>query len=97
MKKTVFYFAAAVVLGIAFTLVPLITMAEIKPVDSYGMSLSTLNKSMQELERYTLLGKQENFFDEITVLAVSFVIACVGYIALRRKATRYEYRWVRCC
>ena len=94
MKRTIVYFAAAIVLGIALTLSPLITLAEIKPVDNHMATLSALQKSMMELESYAL-EKQGRLSDEVTVLAVSFIIACIGYMVLKRKTPRYQYQWGR--
>ena len=89
MKRTLTYFAVAVFLGITLTLVPLVILAEIRPPENHTLSLSIL----REMREYHSLEKQGNASDEVTVLAVSFIIACVGYMVLKRKATRHELRW----
>ena len=88
MKRTLTYFAVAVFLGITLTLIPLIVLAEIRP-ENHTRSLSIL----QEMREYHSLEKQGNASDEATVLAVSFIIACIGYMILKRKTTRHEPRW----
>jgi len=92
LKRTLTYFAVAVFLGITLTLIPLIVLAEIKPPENHVMSISILRK-MRELESYSSLKNQGNASDEVTVLAVSFIIACIGYMILKRKTTRHEPRW----
>ena len=89
MKRTLTYFAVAVFLGITLTLVPLVILAEIRPPENHTLSLSIL----REIREYHSLEKQGNASDEVTVLAVSFIIACIGYMILKRKTTRHELRW----
>ena len=89
MKKALTYVAVAVFLGITLTLVPLVILAEIKPPENHTLSLSIL----REIREYHSLEKQGNASDEVTVLAVSFIIACIGYMILKRKTTRHELRW----
>ena len=89
MKRTLTYFAVAVFLGITLTLVPLVILAEIRPPENHTLSLSIL----QEMREYHSLENQGNAWDEVTVLAVSFIIACIGYMILKRKTTRHELRW----
>ena len=89
MKRTLTYFAVAVFLGITLTLVPLVILAEIRPPENHVMSLFIL----REIREYHSLEKQGNALDEVTVLAVSFIIACIGYMILKRKTTRHEPRW----
>ena len=94
MKKAVAYLVIAIFLGIALTIVPLVTLAEINPTDNHSMQISVLHK-MRELEGYSSLERKGNTSDEITVLAVSFIIACIGYMVLKRKTPRYQYQWGR--
>ena len=94
MKKAVTYVVIAIFLGIALTIVPLVTLAEINPTDNHSMQISVLHK-MRELEGYSSLERKENTSDEVTVLAVSFIIACIGYMVLKRKTPRYQYQWGR--
>ena len=89
MKKALTYVAVAVFLGITLTLVPLVILAEIRQPENHTLSLSIL----QEIREYHSLEKQGNASDEVTVLAVSFIIACIGYMILKRKTTRHELRW----
>ena len=89
MKKALTYVAVAVFLGITLTLVPLVVLAEIRPPENHTLSLSIL----REIREYHSLEKQGNASDEVTVLAVSFIIACIGYMILKRKTTRHELRW----
>jgi len=89
LKRTLTYFAVAVFLGITLTLVPLVILAEIKPPENHTRSLSILGR----MREYHSLEKQGNASDEVTVLAVSFIIACIGYMILKRKTTRHEPRW----
>ena len=89
MKKALTYVAVAVFLGITLALIPLIVLAEIKPPENHTLSLSILER----MREYHSLEKQGNASDEVTVLAVSFIIACIGYMILKRKTTRHEPRW----
>jgi len=94
LKKAVTYVVIAIFLGIALTIVPLVTLAEINPTDNHSVQISVLHK-MRELEGYSSLERKENTSDEVTVLAVSFIIACIGYMVLKRKTPRYQYQWGR--
>ena len=94
MKKAVAYLVIAIFLGIALTIVPLVTLAEINPTDNHSIQISVFHK-MRELESYSSLERKENTSDEVTVFAVSFVIACIGYMTLKRKRPHHEYRWGR--
>ena len=94
MKKAVAYLVIAIFLGIALTIVPLVTLAEINPTDNHSMQISVLHK-MRELEGYSSLERKGNTSDEVTVFAVSFIIACIGYMVLKRKTPRYQYQWGR--
>jgi len=94
LKKAVAYLVIAIFLGIALTIVPLVTLAEINPTDNHSMQISVLHK-MRELEGYSSLERKGNTSDEVTVLAVSFIIACIGYMVLKRKTPRYQYQWGR--
>jgi len=94
LKKALAYFVAAVFLGILLTIVPLITLAEINPTNNRPMSFNVLSK-MRELESYSNLKSQENMSDEVTVLAISFIIASVGYMTLKRKIPHYKHQWGR--
>jgi len=94
LKKAVAYLVIAIFLGIALTIVPLVTLAEINPTDNHSMQISVFHK-MRELESYSSLERKENTSDEVTVLAVSFIIACIGYMVLKRKTSRYQYQWGR--
>jgi len=94
LKKAVVYLVIAIFLGIALIIVPLVTLAEINPTDNHSIQISVFHK-MRELEGYSSLERKENTSDEVTVFAVSFVIACIGYMTLKRKRPHHEYRWGR--
>jgi hypothetical protein len=67
---------------------------EINPTNTHPVSLSLLEK-MREVEGYSSLKSQENISDKVTVLAISFVIACIGYMALKRKMPHSKHQWGR--
>lgn len=100
MKKTLLYLAAAVVLGILVTIIPLITVAQIgsagnRQNESYASSLA---HSLGQLEgQYDL--KPSSFNSDLEFLTVSFVIALVAYILVKHrlpKRERVQYRFPPC-
>jgi hypothetical protein len=81
MKKTLLYIAIAVILGLSLTIVPLITLAEIKTGDTYVMPQS-LSGQLEKLEGSHANMTSSNATD-VEVLGVSFVIALVVYVVFK--------------
>ncbi len=91
MKKILVYLAVAVVLGLFLTLVPLITIAEIRVENEYAMPES-LWEGLEKLEGTRFLDTSQYSDAGLEILAISFVIALVVYVLFKRRLTHHEYR-----
>ena len=86
MRKSLLYLTAAVILGIAVTLVPLVTLALIQR-DIYVRS--QFFSEFGSLERGSFQSSpSQSYVSDFTVLTVSFVIAMVLYLFVRRRVPR---------
>ena len=86
MRKPLLYMTAAVILGITITLVPLVTLALVRR-DIYVRS-QFLNE-FGSLERGSFQSNSsQSYVLDFTVLTVSFVIAMVLYLFVRRRVPR---------
>ena len=86
MRKSLLYLTAAVILGITITLVPLVTLALIQR-DIYARS-QFLNE-FSSLERGSFQSNSsQSYVSAFAVLTVSFVIAMVLYLFVRRRVPR---------
>ena len=86
MRKSLLYLTAAVILGITITLVPLVTLALIQR-DIYARS-QFLNE-FSSLERGSFQSNSsQSYVSAFAVLTVSFVIAMVMYLFVRRGVPR---------
>ncbi len=86
MRKSLLYLTAAVILGITITLVPLVTLALIRR-DIYMHS--QFFSEFGSLERGSFqLKSSQSYVSDFTVLTVSFVIAMVLYLFVRRRVPR---------
>jgi preprotein translocase subunit SecG len=86
LKKTIGYSIAAVFLGIVLTLIPLIVLAEPKPLDLH-MMLNSVTPQLKALERYANSKRTANLTDVTIILSVSFIVASVGYVFFKRRMT----------
>lgn len=93
MKKILLYSAVAVVLGLLLTLVPLITLAEIRAEDHYAM-LGSFCEQLEKLEGPRGLGGPKYSAADVEVFAISFVIALVVYVLFKRRTPHRDYRWI---
>jgi len=85
LKKILLYFLVAVVLGLLLTIIPLITLAEFEAEDHYATFFS-LPDQMRKLERPAEgLGKSTYSSEGIAVFAISFIIAALVYLSLKRR------------
>jgi len=86
VRKSLLYLTAAVILGITITLVPLVTLALIQR-DIYARS-QFLNE-FSSLERGSFQSNSsQSYVSAFAVLTVSFVIAMVMYLFVRRGVPR---------
>jgi hypothetical protein len=86
VRKSLLYLTAAVILGIAVTLVPLATLALVRR-DIYVRS--QFFSEFGSLERGSFqLNSSQSYVSDFTVLTVSFVIAMVLYLFVRRRVPR---------
>jgi hypothetical protein len=98
VRKTLIYFAAAVVLGLAFMLVPLITLAETMTQDhpSFPESLGMLPDSLRKLAEVESPPRdrpRSSTFD-VEVLGVSFIVALIAYVLFKRRLPERKYRMI---
>lgn len=86
MRKTMVYSVAAIILGLALTLLPWVTFAQIRvPEEAYTYTFSS------DYDIYNT-EKQKEQISDIEALAISFFIAITAYIVIRRKWPHRTYR-----
>jgi hypothetical protein len=86
VRKPLLYLTAAVILGMAVTLVPLVTLALVRR-DIYVRP--QLFSEFGSLERGSFQSNpSQSYVSDFTVLTVSFVIAMVLYLFVRRRVPR---------
>jgi hypothetical protein len=90
--KILVYCVVAVVLGLTLTLVPLFTLAQIRPEGDYSAMQPSLSERMEALEGTYGLDEPKYTFADIDVFAISFVIALVVYVLFKRKQPDRDYR-----
>jgi hypothetical protein len=86
VRKSLLYLTAAVILGITITLVPLVTLALVQRDVNVR---SQLFSEFGSLERGSFQSSSsQSYVSDFTVLTVSFVIAMVLYLFVRRRIPR---------
>ncbi|MBX5328757.1 MAG: hypothetical protein QHH18_05465 [Candidatus Bathyarchaeota archaeon] len=88
MRKVLLYAVTAVILGLLITLVPLVTFAKITPAHT-DAEAHVLSKSLRDLEGLRADTPTYSHAD-IEVLAISFVVALIAYILLKRRTPYRE-------
>jgi len=91
LKKILVYLAVAVVLGLFLTLVPLITIAEIRVENDKAMPQSFW-EGLEKLEGTHFLDASQYSDADLEIFAISFVIALVVYVLFKRRTPHHEYR-----
>ena len=84
MKKILLYSAAAVVLGLLLMLVPLITLAKIRP-NHYHAMRNSLSEKLETLDGTYDFGGSKYSAADVKVFAISFVVALVAYMLFKRR------------
>jgi len=96
LRRTLLYSAVAVVIGLLLTLVPLITLAEIKAGYNHYAMPSSLSQRMETLEgaraHFDADTPRYSAYD-LEILAFSFVIALVAYVLFKRRTPHHDHRW----
>lgn len=87
LKKTILYSVFAVVLGIAFILLPLLALSETNPEPNHSLAESVQSK-LREVDHASPDGSQSS--REIETLGISFLIAFAAYGFLRTRRPRSE-------
>ena len=95
MKKTLLYLLAAAILGILVTVVP-ITVVPLVPVAKTGIEGDpqwasqprSLGQGLKQLEGGDGSNSSQVNGSDLTVLAISFIIALLAYTLIRRRAPR---------
>ena len=95
MRKTITYSSTAAVLGVLLTLLPILVSAQFeRPAETLGLRF--FSQQFKSLEEYALDSEvREDGSMEVTVLAFSFIIACLAYLSVKHKSKYKYYRWVK--
>jgi hypothetical protein len=93
--KILLYCVVAVVLGLALTLVPLFTLAQVRPEGDYEIMQPSLSERLEALEGTYGLDEPKYTSADIDVFAISFVVALVVYVLFKRKKPDRDYRRFR--
>lgn len=94
------YATIAVVLGLSATMIPLITIAQIKPSQTGVEWCSAYSKGLEKLDdpRRYLFDSNQQYQGlspvDLRVPGISFFVALIVYVLFRRKSSRREYRLV---
>jgi hypothetical protein len=96
MKKSLLYLAAAVILGVSVTLVPLFTLAALVGPDHNGHAVSLfLDGELRGRQGLYDLDTSRSDTSDLVALTVSFVIALAAYLFVKHRMPNREYVWVR--
>jgi hypothetical protein len=85
MRKTWLCLMSAVTIGLAFILIPLVTVTELRTDDSFAMH-------MESLEGNRSSDVAQSPSHEIDMLAISFFVALAVYALSRRKTPKRSYK-----
>jgi hypothetical protein len=93
LKKTLLYLLAAAILGILVTVVPLITVVKFTTVAKTAIGGSTqlapqprsIGQGLKQLEGGSGLNSSQVNISDLTVLAISIIIALLAYTLVRRE------------
>ena len=94
MKRLLIYLASAVVLGVLAMVAPLITFAEFR-YEGFTATSPWIRAYLGGLEGYSNLAPANSDVPGFTVLTVSFVVAMIVYLLVRRRIPRHDLPWVR--
>jgi hypothetical protein len=96
MNKSLLYVTAALLLGILAIITPLLALAPFEKRNQGGVSLF-LGEGLRGLEGpyASGLSTPNSYSSDLTVLTISFVIAMIVYLLVRRRIPRQEPPWVR--
>ncbi len=94
MKRSAIYLAGAVILGILAMVAPLIAFAEFKH-GGFTVTSPWIRSNLRELEGYDSLAAPNSDVPGFTILTVSFVVAMLAYLLVRRRIPRHGLPWVR--
>jgi hypothetical protein len=91
LKRTVLlYLVAAFIIGILVTVIPLVTLAQIKTSSNQAQTAQSLGTGLKQLDGSSN-SKTDN--SEVFVLAVAFIIALLAYgVGGQHAPRRYEMR-----
>lgn len=93
LKKTLVYSAIAVILGLLITLVPLIVYTQFTEESKYdGAQFSnSLPEQLRKLESPSTNLNVPNSTSDLQILAISFLIAVVMYVLVKRRRPQRDY------
>jgi hypothetical protein len=84
LKKALMYFDCGIVLGILITLIPLITLAEFN-IENRLPQPRSLSDEFRGIEGSYGLGTSRAPVSDLAPLVISFVVAMVAYLLVRRR------------
>jgi len=88
LNKTLLYILAAAILGTLITVVPLIAVAETRAGSNQQAKYAPfIGQSLKQLDGNTSTNSEFNGSD-LTVLAISLIIALLAYTLIGRRAPR---------
>ncbi len=96
MNKALLYIAAAIIFGLAMTLLP--TWLYLVQANQQETFAEALARFAQARELPLLQYSEKNHVDpisltEVEIFGLGFVVAVVAYVLVRRKTRRYDYVW----
>ena len=90
LKALIIYSAVAVVLGLSLTLLPLVTLALVKP-ETHEKATFSAKVHLDELKGSYEEASEDSLFD-FEVLSISFLIALLAYLVIKRRHPHRTYR-----
>lgn len=96
MKKTLLYLLAAAILGVLVTIVPLVTVAKtgIGGNTQHASQPQSLGQGLKQLDGGNGSNSSQANSSDLTVLAISFIIAFLAYSLIRYRTPRgYNMRF----
>jgi hypothetical protein len=94
VKRLSIYLVSAVALGVLAMMIPLVTFAEFRH-EEFAPTSPWIRANLRGLEGYDNLATSNSDVPGFTILSVSFVIAMIVYLLVRRRIPRHELPWVR--
>jgi uncharacterized protein YfaQ (DUF2300 family) len=93
LKRNLLYVIAALALGVAIVLVPLVTRAEI--MDAQLWSRQSLSQALRDLDgQSSNVNLPEVSASDLEILTLGFIAALIMYLWLRSRRPDRKHRWI---